>query len=103
MNLEWNVYVNDRKEGIVSYNIFDNYTVKASTMQLYKTFSEDKEKFFEELRQVLVYLFWSKYEWEITLNTWTPGEEYRKVDVYNQIYMNWEPFKEYVWGELTKE
>ena len=101
-SLEWYVYINDRHEGIVEYNIFDNYTVKGSVRELYKMYSEDKEKFFEELKQILMYLFWAKYEWEITLNTWTPGEDYRKVDVYSQIYMNWKPFKEYVWGELTK-
>lgn len=46
-------------------------------------------------------LYWSKCEWEIILSPWPPrdGEQDIKVDVYDQIKINWDHFVDYVWNE----
>lgn len=73
--------------------------------------SQLKFVFEKEVRSYLRYYFWSKCEWEITVTTWptyfvdTPGleepqkpklEVSQKLDVYEQVMINWQPFIEYL-------
>ena len=75
----------------------------------------------EQLKSDLMYYFWSKSECEIILTSWPPDltsaqvEELRnskeatkycksvnletaeKIDIYDQIVNNWEPFILYIW------
>ena len=75
----------------------------------------------EQLKSELMYYFWSKSECEIILTSWPPYltsaqvEEIRnskevpkycksvnletaeKIDIYDQIINNWEPFILYIW------
>lgn len=75
----------------------------------------------EQLKRELMCHFWSRSEWEIILTSWPPYmtteqikkikesvevQKYResvelevaeKIDVYDQILNNWEPFILYVW------
>lgn len=75
----------------------------------------------EQLKSDLMYYFWSKSEWEIILTSWPPyltsaqveelknlkeANKYResvdleiaeKIDIYDQIMNNWEPFILYIW------
>lgn len=78
----------------------------------------------KRLRQDLMYMFWSKSEYEIVLTSWPPyitadvvdsikqrtiGGKYRepvslevarKIDMYDQVAINWEPFIQYIWNNL---
>lgn len=75
----------------------------------------------EQLKRELMYYFWSKSEWEIIITSWPPHitaeqikefkelpevpkycesvklEVAEKIDVYDQILTNWEPFILYIW------
>lgn len=75
----------------------------------------------EQIKHELMYYFWSKSECEIILTSWPPYmsaeqikkikesvevPKYResvelavaeKIDVYDQILNNWEPFISYIW------
>lgn len=119
--MTWNVFFYDvNKHKIVVRNLF-----RMST-----TFNEDFEKFrytmqgnvtrenFEtNLKSILMYTFWGRCEYEITVSDqcWTypdatdemkvrSYEHYcktaEKVDVYSQVMMNWDKFVDYVWKEV---
>ena len=125
--LIWNVIehdINGRKIDV--YNVFEHGSFAESLLQIkkkYKTF----EEFAEQVRRELQYYFWSKSEWEVIVTTWPPyidGKEldrlnkereehikefgqFRfehvnvetgvKIDVYDQIMLNWEQFITYLW------
>lgn len=52
-----------------------------------------------------MYYMWSKCEYEIILSPWTGRADDIKIDVYDQIMMNWNSFVDYVWSlkEIKKE
>ena len=91
-----------------------------------KTQKEIDQEFDERVRRECMYYFWSKCEWEIILTGWPPHiskeeldrlnaeskeslekwgyslyttpnlEIERKIDVYDQLKLNWEVFLQYV-------
>ena len=105
--LTWNVYVGDfNNSRIVTDNVFDNSGVMEDLRKAVKKFPE-KEDFAEAVRKSLMYHYWSKCEWEIILSNWPPSERMReeKIDVYDQVRLNWPVFIDYLWEnrkELTK-
>lgn len=106
--LEWNVYIgNFNSREIEIWNVFqhgrfvEDFGKFARKLQYNKELTDEqkKEQFAEELRKDLMYYYWSKCEWEILLQHWPPHERFRetKVDVYDQVRLNWDRFLEYTW------
>lgn len=60
---------------------------------------KDKEEFAQKLRSELMYNFWSKFEYEIIIGPWGSFQDTReiKVDIYDQVMINWDRFLDYVW------
>ena len=105
--LTWNVYYDDFNHRCISTeNIFDHGgffedCVKAAKkVHIREDIPEEKEAFLEEVRRSLMYYYWSKCEWEIILSGWPPSDKFReeKIDVYDQVRLNWDRFAEYVWA-----
>lgn len=50
-----------------------------------------------------MYYFWSKCEWEIILSDFPPSKKFqeKKVDVYEQVMLNWDIFINYVWNQYN--
>lgn len=114
--LVWNAYINDLDE-IKVFNIFNSVTFLRGLIQANKEYKEDKE-FICKVRSILSYAFWSKYEYELVITSFPPyinKEEYNrlantdikcyvnvnlktgeKIDIYNQVMINWEAFKLYI-------
>lgn len=103
--LEWNVYYyncNGRK--IESFNIFDHGSFREDMKKAAKKI-KNKEDFEKQLKSNLMYYMWSKSEWEIILAPWVGGDRDRdaiKIDVYDQIMLNWNIFVEYCWNNRIK-
>ena len=97
--LSWKVFVEDYNHGkIVEYDIMGEYLSDEIKGIIKKV--ESYEEFKERLNSILMYHFWSKCEWEVIITGWPPSErvEERKVDVYEQIKLNFEVFAKYIWG-----
>ena len=83
-SLTWNVFMeefNSRK--IIVHNVFDHIGVRSS----------------------LKYHYWAKCEWEIIITSLFDTKKTntdRKVDVFEQINLNWDRFTDYVWSTLTR-
>lgn len=117
----WNVYnhdINGRK--IKIYNVFKHSSFREDVEMLLKE-NLTYDEFSEKLNRTAQYYFWSKAECEIVLTSWVPhidNEEldrlnaereerrtYRyyvnldvgeKIDIYDQLHLNWEQFVGYV-------
>ena len=98
--LTWNVYVenvNGRK--IVEHNIFNHYYFLDGCIKAAKKFKNDREKFEEAVKTELMYYYWSKCEWEIVITSWPERQNFEdvKIDVYDQVMMNWDIFIDWLW------
>ena len=96
----WNVYyedINSRK--IQTFNVFDHTSFRKEVNEHLKKYSE-KADFADELRSSAMYYFWSKCEYEVLICPWISIERNGaiKIDVYDQLRLNWEHFVDYVWG-----
>lgn len=98
--LEWNVvYMSWNERQIKKFNIFAHDYFFEDCARSYRKCGEDREAFLAEIRKILGYYFWSKCEWEIILSAWPPNERMKesKVDVCDQVVLNWDRFADYVW------
>lgn len=99
-DMEWYVYVEDMNcRNITAYNIFRHGRFMDDVQKIYKRYKDDFEVFSLEIKKSLQYYFWSKAEWEIILSDWPPSNSFqgKKIDVYDQVMLNWDVFIRYVW------
>lgn len=107
--LVWNTYCGNFNSGEIEvHNVFDHWRFLEDCRKNAKKNGEDKDAFAEQLKRDLMYYYWSKCEWEVIIDHWPPSERFRseKIDVYDQVLLNWDLFVEYVWqhvGELKKK
>lgn len=97
--VEWYVFREDwDSKQIINYNIFEHVSF---VIWCAKDIKQHKNEYFTLealIRRELQYYFWSKCEMEVTITDWpTSGEIDRKVDIYEQVYMNWDIFYAYFW------
>lgn len=103
--LVWNVYFGDFNRRVIrTYNVFDHFGFWNDLVKAKKKHKDDREAFAEDVRISLRYFFWAKCEWEIILDHWPSKEgfEDKKVDVFDQINLNWERFIDYIWENRSK-
>lgn len=97
--MEWWVIVYDpNSRKIESHNCLAGR--EETIKELRKKAGEDIETFKSLLKTEMMYYYWSKCEWEIIVSAWPPTidrEEEYKLDVWTQIYMNWDKFVDYCW------
>lgn len=99
--MKWNVYYHDfNAQKIIKWNVFNHGTFKKEVDTLLKE-KIDKDGFSEKLKREVMYYFWSKCEYEIILSPWIGRADVTKIDIYDQIMMNFGSFVDYCW--LFKE
>lgn len=96
----WNVYVDDfNAKEIGTYDIMQNSRFVEDARKAIKE-CETRDEFAERIRRDLMYYFWSKCEWEIILSDWPPsGQVEKKIDVFDQVMLNFDVFVDYLWEE----
>lgn len=103
---EWNVFVEDvNGQCIKVYDIFTHKKFYQDCLKNYEENKNDQVNFRKQLRKDLMYYFWSKCEWEVVLTCWPPAKADRfkdeKIDVFDQVSLNWDVFVDYVWENLS--
>ena len=99
-SLEWYVYVGHfNSRNIETFNIFDNTRFLEDCKKAARK-CKDEVAFAEEVHRALMYYYWSKCEWEVIISHWPSrdGDRDAKVDVYDQVFLNWERFIDYLWA-----
>ena len=131
--LKWYVYRHDVNAKLIEkYNVFDHSGFDRDIKKLIKS-KCTKEEFSEELKRIALYCFWSKCEMETVICSWPvyiDAAEYSritnevnerkrdnrifrvsnvnpevgmKIDIYDQLQLNWDVFVDYVWNNTRKE
>lgn len=96
--MEWYVFYHDsNKQEIIKWNIFNHGFFTKEVNKLLKE-KLTKEEFSEKLRNKLMYYMWSRAEYEVVITPWVGQAEDEKVDIYDQVRMNWDRFANYVWS-----
>ena len=85
---QFNVIVED-----VNSREFIPYDVMPYLVQCYYEAREtDRPKTFEEFKAFIkrhsMYMWWSRCEYEIVLQSWPTGDIEKKIDVHQQVMMN---------------
>lgn len=106
--LEWNVmnYEHSWSKGEVrepeAFNVFSTISFSKNFYELRKI--EDRKEFEEKLERAVMYTYWGRCEYEMMTLPWPcpdqPADitnEAKKIDVYQQIKLNWDRFADYCW------
>lgn len=104
-NLSWYVYRQDANSGkIESWDIFEHWRFRQDIIELLKRLDEntDRADFAKDVKSNLMYYFWSKAEYEIILKNWIGKDCEIKIDVYDQVMLNFDKFIDYLY-EHKKE
>ena len=102
-NLHWFVYKEDiNNNKIKIYDIFSCVAFSDDIKKDYKKYKNNFELFSERVNIYLRYYFWSKCECEIILSNWPPSDSFEKekIDIYDQVMLNWNVFIKYVWDNI---
>ena len=102
--LEWNALIGDwNHKEIKTFNIFHHYGFLEYCKKNAKKNAKDYAKFCEQLYADLHYCFWSKSEYEVIVTDWpTTGRCEKKIDIYDQVALNWNVFCNYVWSHAVE-
>ena len=98
--MKWLVYHhNINADRIETINVFYHGGFTNAVLSHLKK-CKTKEEFAEELRCSLSYYFRAKSEWEVLIYPWSGSRNKNpiKIDVYDQVWNNWDVFLDYVWG-----
>lgn len=95
--MEWWVWRYDiNRRQIVEYNVLRNHA--DSIRKQRKKCS--REEFDDWLRSEMKYYYWSKSEHEMVISSFGLGSEgEKKIDVFDQLELNWPRFVDYCWEE----
>ena len=101
-NFKWNVWIWD-----FNHDRLEQYDVVPMLLRELKSlrkedFPMDKKSMNEELKSWARYHFWAKCEYEMIVHGWPVKKNDEKVDVYNQLMLNWDTFSEAFWKNVWK-
>ena len=98
MKLKWNVILKDNGR-IRAYNIFNNLYVNEGVDELFAKPELSREEIDEEMKRLTQWQFWSRCEYEFIIYGWPTNSRDKgyKIDVFEQLQMNWERFIDYVY------
>ena len=105
-----------KKAAIPSYNVWiwdfnadslESYDVVPTFLRELKNLKpKDRPKTKADLDEVLEsdarYYFWSKCEYEMIIHSWPEQKNDQKVDVYQQLKLNWPIFLDFFWEQIYK-
>lgn len=98
-HMEWNVYYyNHNQKRIAQFDIFKHTKFEREVREALAKI-DSKGDFSAELNRLVGYYYWSKAEWETVITPWVGDKSVElKIDVADQIRMNWFRFVDYVWS-----
>lgn len=94
--LEWNVWrYNCNSKKMEQYNALSGFE---NTIKKLRETCESKTDFAEKLDREFMYMYWSRCQYEIILKPWAGDDSVeRKIDIYEQLKMNWDAVVERCW------
>ena len=100
--MKWFVYrYNVNSRIIEQFNVFTHCSFKKQVIQLKRKRNVlTYDEFSQELKNTAQYYFWAKCEYEVTVHGWPPAHSdvTIKVDIFDQLQLNWDAFVRYVYN-----
>ena len=104
MSIEWNVIRFDfNKRSFVTYNVLSKWLIEEINKRTKDI--NNKKDFSNELKLICMNIFWKRTEWEIIIKECCGSDNPKemKIDVFDQLLLNWNRFVDYLWDNLKKE
>ena len=98
--MNWYVILEDNGH-FKPWNVFNNRRFKeAIDTDVFAVPELSRDEVSELLRRFAQWQFWSRCEYEMLLYPWPKGDRDcgYKIDVFEQLELNWEHFVDYVYG-----
>lgn len=99
MKPTWNVYI--AYDEVKQFNIFDHSHFLKECCKAFAECKYNKDVFAKMVESELRYWYWSKCEWELVISGFVRNNIERKIDVYEQVMLNWDSFVDYLWEWYT--
>lgn len=98
--MKWLVYREDNStKEIKLFNVFDHYRFRQEVEEKFKKYKDDIEEFSKEVRHSAIYYFAWKCEHEVYVTSMWKDKPL-KIDIYQQLDINWDKFINYVYKSL---
>lgn len=100
---EYNVYYHEiNGDKIKTFNVLRENGYVMDCIRGYKKNMSRKE-FNKELNADCMSMYWCRCEYEVIISAWAGGDAEKKIDVYQQLKMNWDIFSEICWRIYNNE
>lgn len=84
-----------------AYNVFNNISFNKAVQEEIMSVPELTFEFIEQrVKELAQWQFWSRCEYEFLVTGWPPSTHDKpyKLDVYEQLRMNWDQFINYIYN-----
>lgn len=98
--MRWIVFKeNSSTKEIELFNVFDHSAFRQEVEENFKKYKDDIKEFSIEVRHSALYYFAWKCEYEVYVTSMFKDKPL-KIDVYQQLNMNWDNFIDYIYKSL---
>lgn len=101
--MEWNVLYDNINSGTIEqYNVLKGHD---GFIRDLRSKVSSKEEFNDNLRQEMMCHYWRRAEWEVVVCPSYGHQEARgrKIDIFDQLSLNWDRFVDYCWDTAGRE
>ena len=99
----YNVWIWDfNHDALESYDVVPRFVESIRQYTKPKSLPKTKEALDKILESNVRYSFWSKCEYEMIIHGWPEQNNDQKVDVYQQLKLNWPIFLDFFWEKVYK-
>ena len=99
----YNVWIWDfNSDSLESYDVIPRFVESIKRYIKPKNLPKTKEALNEILESDARYYFWAKCEYEMIIHGWPEQKNDQKVDVYQQLKLNWPIFLDFFWEQVYK-
>lgn len=99
----YNVFrYNMNSKKIEHFDVFNHSSFYEACKEAFNKYKESPSEFSEAVRKNAFYYFAFKAEYEVLVRAWCggTGEEEIKIDIYQQLQMNWNSFIAIAYGKI---
>lgn len=99
---QWNVWIWDfNQDQLEKYDVVPAFMRSIRSLKK-SEYPKDIKCLDEFLRSEARYYFMAKCEYEMILHSWPALKNDEKVDVYDQLMLNWDLFVQAFWSNMPK-
>lgn len=98
--MKWFVYRENRSTNEIElFNVFNHYDFRQDVEKNFKKYKDDIKEFSTKVRNSALYYFAWKCEYEVYVTSMFKDKPL-KIDIYQQLDMNWDSFIDYIYKSL---